>query len=393
VKVRKFEAGDAEELGKVLALAFGGGADEGREYYDPEKRPRLDPDLVYVAEVDGEPRATATVLPLESFVDGRPVPMGGVAAVATHPAYRRRKLAGGLMRAILDAMRERGIHLSMLDPFEHAFYRAYGWELANDAVLYTLKPLQLARCDEQRDVRGYREEDLPRLRELHDRRGAAHQLCVRRDEKYWSKLLSEDGREAAVYAPDGEVRGYALYRHKEWPEGREPQRTLYLEEVVWSTPASYRALLSFAGSYDPGEFDVRHYTSPGERLHPYLRSAHVKAELQPDNMLRLVDVAGALRLLKRPAESPLVLEVSDDGVPKNAGEYTLGEAGEVVRGSEAAERVALDVRQLAQLYAGYLSAGQLHRSGLLNPGSRRALELLDGLFPAGDPWFFPLDHF
>jgi predicted acetyltransferase len=62
-------------------------------------------------------RATAAVFPLEVFVDGKPLPMGGITDVATHAAYRRRGYVGELMRATLDGMRERGVHLSMLYPF------------------------------------------------------------------------------------------------------------------------------------------------------------------------------------------------------------------------------------------------------------------------------------
>lgn len=61
-------------------------------YYTPEKNPRIDLDLVYVIEQDGEARVTAAVLPLEVFVDGVAVPMDGVAAVNTHPAYRPARL-------------------------------------------------------------------------------------------------------------------------------------------------------------------------------------------------------------------------------------------------------------------------------------------------------------
>ena len=79
-------------------------------------------------------------------------------------------------------------------------------------------------------------------------------------------------------------------------------------------------------------------------------------------------------------------------MPENAGEYTVGE-GEVIRGAEAGERVSLDVRQLAQLYAGYLPAWDLARHGLIEASSPEALDLLDTLFPQGDPWLSGPDHF
>ena len=113
-------------------------------------------------EEDGDVRASAAVLPLEVFVDGRPVPMGGIAAVATDPAYRRRGFAGELMRDVLRTMREREMHLSLLHPFAQVFYRAYGWELATETIAYTLKPTDLPTSSEQRRVRAYREGTCPR---------------------------------------------------------------------------------------------------------------------------------------------------------------------------------------------------------------------------------------
>lgn len=350
----------------------------------------MDPAQVYVAEEDGAPRATATVLPLEVFVDGSAVPMGGVAAVATHPAYRRRRLAGELMRVALRDMRERGVHLSMLDPFEHAFYRAHGYELAAESIRYTLKPSELPPSPEQRHLRAGREGDRPAFAALLEREARRHQLCVRRSEERWRQLAAREEGESAVYERDGEIEGYLLYRQAE--SGGEPPRTLRAPELLASTGRAREALLSFMVAYDPRDWRVDHAVPRGEPLHPFLESSHVEAKIEPGMMLRLVDVEGALSHLSRSVPEPLVLEVSDDAIQENAGLYTVGE-GNVVRGAAAPERVRLDVRRLAQLYAGYLSAGQLHRRGLVEPGSGRALELLEAIFPAGDPWVFPLDHF
>ncbi len=41
--------------------------------------------------------------------------------------------------------------------------------------------------------------------------------------------------------------------------------------------------------------------------------------------------------------------------------------------------MTLDVRELAQLYAGYLPVRQLIRSGLIKPSSARAVKLLEKL--------------
>ena len=392
MELREYREGDLDELMRLGVAAFGGSVSDWEGHFLPDKNSRLDPERVYVIEDDGEVRASVTVLPLESFVDGEPRPMGGIAAVMAHPAYRRRGYAGDLMRAALRDMQEREVSLSLLAPFAHAFYRSFGYELATEAIEYRLKPSDLSTSPEQRYLRAYREGDLPSLMSLLEEEAKRHPLCVRRSERHWRSSLSRKDREVAVYGREEDVEGYVLYKMSGWEENGDPQRTLSVQEMVAATPRARDALISFMAGLDPMTYGIKLYTPRGEPLHPYLKSSYVTAKVEPDQMLRLVGVEGALGYLNRVAEAPLVLEVSDDGVPENVGEYTLG-VGEVVRGAEAAERVSLDVRQLARLYAGYLPARQLARYGLVEPGSERALELLETLFPVGDPWLFEPDHF
>jgi predicted acetyltransferase len=391
MQYRTYREVDGEALARLMVTAFGDEDDYTRGYFDAARNPRLDPEQVHVVEEDGEVRACAAVLAMEVLVDGRPAAMGGVAAVMVHPAYRRRRYAGDLMRAALGGMRDRGVNISLLAPFAHAFYRSFGYELANDVIEYTLKPTDLPTSPEQRRLRAYREEDLPAVMRLHGAASRGHQLCAVRGEAHWRKTLQRKEHEAAVYEVEGEVGGYLVYKMTPYREGREPARRLEVQELVAGTPEARRGLLSFLAALDPAAFDIRHWTSRGDPLHPYLESSYVGARIEPDQMLRLVDVEGALGHLDRDG-GPLVLEVADDTIPENAGPFTVG-GGEVARGAEAGDRVTLDVRQLAQLYAGYLPARQLARHGLIGASSDRAVHLLEELFPTGDPWLFVPDHF
>src|SRR3712207_7018284 len=131
----------------------------------------------------------------------------------------------------------------------------------------------------------------------------------------------------------------------DWRGDRTPRRTLAVQELVWRTTEAREALISFLAAQDPLVVEIQHHAPRGEPLHPYLRSSYVKAEIEPEFMLRLVDVEEALNLLDRTTDEPLVLEVSDDVVQGNAGEYTVGN-GEVVRAAEGERRGFLDVRQL-----------------------------------------------
>jgi len=394
LKLRKYLEGDRESLARVGVLAFGESLDEWADYFDPEKNPRLDPDQVHVAEEDGEARSSVVALSMESYVGGEPHSMGGIAAVMAHPAYRRRGYAKALMHEALRDMRERGIHLSMLDPFSHSFYRTFGYELAMETIGYKLKPSVLPISSEQQGIRAYREDDLPAMMRLLESEAAHYPMCAKRSEDYWrSEELwgkSDQKLEAAVFERAGDLEGYILY-HQKTSSGATPPRIVKVEELVAATREARAGLLSFLASYNPDEFSIQLSTSRGMPLHPYLADSDVDARIQPGLMLRLVDVEGALRFKTFRGE-PLVLDVSDDVLPENAGEYTIGN-GEVVRGAEVEERVSLDVRQLAQLYAGYLPARELARHGLIESSSAEALSLLEIHFPVGDPWVSALDHF
>ncbi len=389
MKLRGYREEDRGAVASLAAGALGGSVEGWQEHYTLKKNPRLDSKQVYVIEEDGEIRAMTAVLPLEVFVDRVPAAMGGVADVSVGAAYRRRGYAGELMRAALGGMRERGVHLSMLHPFAHVFFRRYGWELTTEAISYRLKPTHLPTSPEQKRVRAYRDGDLPRMMVLLEGEASRHPLSVRRSEGWWRRLLVRGGTEVAVHEADGQVEGYVLYGHG---EGRDMARALNVSEVVAGSLGAREALVSFMAAFDPLMFEVRYSTPRGKPLHPYLPSSYVDARLSPEFMLRLVDVEGALKLLRRGSGVPLVLEVSDEVIPENAGEYTVGGDG-VVRGVQAAECVSLDVRRLAQLYAGYLPARQLTRNGLVRTNSVKALELLEAFFPFGDPWLFPEDHF
>ncbi len=391
MELRRYREGDMDALARLGVAAFGGNISDWERNFDPAQNARLDLEQVHVIEEDGEIRASTTVLPLESYVEGEWRPMGGISAVMAHPAYRRRGYAGELMRAVLRDMRVREVALSLLSPFAHAFYRVFGYELATEAIEYRLKPADLPTSPEQSHLRAYREEDLSSLMKLYETEAKGHTLSARRSEGHWRTTLSKKDAEAAVYERDSDVEGYILYQISGWQE-RDPRRTVSVEELVAVTQRAREALYSFMAGLDPLVYGIKLFTPRGEPLHPYLRSSHVEAKIDPDQMLRLVDVEDALGYLRRAPGAPLVLDVSDDVVPENAGEYTVGD-GQVVRGTEAAESASLDVRQLAQLYAGYLPARDLARHGLIEASSPEALDLLDTLFPQGDPWLSGPDHF
>src|SRR5918995_417741 len=261
MKLRRYLEGDMDVLTRVGVAAFGGRISDWEQNFDPAQNARLDLEQVHVIEEDGEVRASTTVLPLESFVEGEWRPMGGISAVMAHPAYRRRGYAGELMRAALRDMRERDVALSLLSPFAHAFYRMFGYELVTEDIKYMLKPADLPSSQEQRHLRAYREEDLSSLMALYEAEAKRHTLSVLRSEKHWKKSLSDKDSDTAVFERDGEIEGYVLYKISGWQE-REPRRTLSVEELVAATPRAREALLSFMAGVGARLLSSKNFSPP-----------------------------------------------------------------------------------------------------------------------------------
>ena len=105
-------------------------------------------------------------------------------------------------------------------------------------------------------------------------------------------------------------------------------------------------------------------------------------------MLRLVDVKAALeaRGYRSGVSAEVHLDIQDDLFPENSGKKRLviSDGGaEVTGGGDG--RIRLDVRGLAALYTGHLSAHDLAVTSLID-ASDGDLESLGAVFAGPAPW-------
>lgn len=78
---------------------------------------KFKPERVWGIFEEGELSAELTLLPLQVYVQGKAVSMGGIAGVATWPENRRQGLVAKLLSHTLQTMNESGHTLSFLHPF------------------------------------------------------------------------------------------------------------------------------------------------------------------------------------------------------------------------------------------------------------------------------------
>ena len=184
------------------------------------------------------------------------------------------------------------------------------------------------------------------------------------------------------------MEGYILYKISGWQD-RDPRRTLSVEEIVAATQRAREASLSFMAGLDPLVYGIKLFTPRGEPLHPYLRSSHVDAKIEPDQMLRLVDVEGALgtsdaRQRRRSYSTYQTTSYrrTPASTPSRQAKFFVGRR----RGERLARRTPARPA-LRRVLSGQRPCQARARPGELSRSSRSP-----GGAP-GDPWLFGPDHF
>lgn len=345
---------------------------------------------------DGRLVGKLVTLELGHWLGGRPVPMGGVAAVTVAPDRRATGVTSRLLLDELQRMRERGEVTSSLFPATVAPYRRAGWEVAGQRIRRRV-PLRslagLARPDPGVTLRPLDLEQGPDdVRTVYDRVAARSPGWLVRDDRWFERRVGRWLRNDRTYAyaahgPSGDMTGYAVYHHTDGVG--DEFYGLALDELVATDGDATLALWRLLASNRGVSGQVTFHGGPEEPL--FLLLAEQDTEVLGDWrwMTRLVDLPGAVAARGWPAAAELEvhLEVTDAQVEANAGRWVLtlrdGEA-HVEPGGTGAVRAPIGA--LAPLYTGMVSVRTLARLGLVEGADEATLGALDGAFASPAPW-------
>ncbi len=334
-------------------------------------------------DVGGEVVAVGRLLPMKVTLAGRAFGFGGVASLATAVEARRRGHIRAILGYMLETMRDRGMVLSGLYPFDSGFYRRYGWAMADATCSVQLPTRYLT-------VRGRspgRVVPVPlsrasTLRRLHDAWGARYNLSQRRDAWWYRHYLARDGFAFYRYdGADGTPEGYVNIHFAAEEQGEF--QVLYVRELVATTPTARAALLAFLGDFDSEAKRADLLLPASDPLFAQLRSydeATVKHNYDYTAMARIVDVQGLLDGWSDlgGGKSELVLEVEDEHAPWNQGAWRVGIASgrSKVRRARQAPDCTASIQTLTQLATGYLSPAEAVDAGLVTGPHADAISLI-----------------
>jgi predicted acetyltransferase len=394
-EIRPATPDDYDRIHFVVAYSFAADrTDEGRT----AMRHLEDLTNAYVLLDGGEIVASLRVYDFNLLINGSPVPMGGVSAVACLPEHRRKGYVGQLLRYALERMRENGQPLSALHTPHPSLYRRYGWMVAAAHLKTSFNPKAVAlqaSAPPAGQARRVTEEDWPLLESVHRRHTKGRTGWHVRSERWWKEAvfrrLYDDKRVlwdvAAWENGAGETSGYVAYRETGWEGVGPSSQPIHIRELVALDRDSYTGLLRYVLSHDLMDEVVWH-APLDEPLGALLEDTDrrlVKREYMDGFMLRVVDVEKAVAA--RPAgsgspEGAFTLAISDASAPWNTGTWRIESAGGHLSAAktEGAADITTDAATFAAIYDGFLRTTDAARAGLAEVSDGDAGALADRVF-------------
>ena len=375
--------------------------DEPRDEELERQRKMLVRDRFYAAYEGELPVGTAADFPFRLTVPGGELAAGGVTWVAVLPSHRRQGVLTQLMRKELDDLHARGEPLAVLWASEAAIYGRFGYgtaaphyDMDADSSRFALRDdpgrrgrVRMVPLDEAVEPCMHVYERVrPNVPGFIGRTREWWQTGRLADPEQWRRGASP--KYVAVIELDGEPAAYAIYRVKsEWEGGFSKGSVRVVEALAATTPAE-RELWRFLFGIDltVGVDSRLDPSSPLFLMVVDARSLRLRAS--EGLWLRIVDVEGALGGRSYATDDAIVVELSDDFCPWNAGRWRLGR--EVVRTDEPAE-LELDVSDLACVYLGAFDFSRLAAAERVRELKDGALARADALFRTPRPPYCPED--
>ncbi|MER5262810.1 GNAT family N-acetyltransferase [Actinosynnema sp. NPDC002837] len=301
-----------------------------------------------------------------------PVPVAAVTSVGVKPGHRRRGVLTRVMRAQLHGMHEEGAEaIAALWASEAGIYPRYGYGLAAEFTRLDVphgakfRPGVSTGGERVREVP--RDEAMPVMKAVYEDLRPSRTGWLSRTDAAWDHHLADTERDRdglSAYRYVLHPQGYAVYRIKADWQVRGPRNELHVRELAARTDEAYAALYRYLLDLDMvGE--LKFFTAsddPGVHL---LEDSRLALRGRADSLwVRIVDVDRALPLRRYLSDVDVVLELSDEFCPWNAGRwrFTVKDGAATVQRVDDDPDVVLDVQALGAAYLGGTRLATLARA-------------------------------
>ena len=376
---------DLERYAEVQAESFAETHDEALSWLQ-RMRPWA---LMRCARAGDEIVGGYICMPCGQFFGGRSVPALAVAGVVVSPAWRRRGVAGALMRDLVERAAAEHMALAPLHAATTRLYRRWGWEIGDQSLRIHVRSDALSAL--RGEGHAVRRPPIAAAQALRASVLPSWDGPLDRPD-WWLDVEWPSGPDRPENHSYGWMEGDRLTGFMRYLERRDwPWMELIVMELTVATPDALRGLLGFIGGHEAQAPDVVFARSS-------LRARNELLFLLPDAdkvvsveahicwMQRIVDLEAAVRARGWPAHvaGRVELEVGDPvrGTERVVLEVADG-AGHVSPGG--AGRVQLGIGALASWYSGTLRARDGVRIQLIDAPATD-VAVMDAMLGDREPW-------
>lgn len=301
-------------------------------------------------------------------LDGQAVKTGGIGGVATYPEYRETGAIREIFKVLLLEAYKNGEVLSALYPFNHKFYRKFGYEVVpfrNEYKMHpnVLKDYHSLATEEKCEVRRWQAgEDVRDFLTVYNQFASGFNLSALRTEEMMHEHLEFekeyiDRKFSYIFSRDGRPVAYLIFKDEFNPKAA----VLKVEECAWTCRAGFNSILNFLARFSS---DYGSIVLPLPKGIDLLKIIHAPNAYEIEKqacqhfMVRVMNVLKLFEVIRKPADCDFTIKVEDDLIEEN--NLTLrvlagkgAEAGTAAGLTNVSKPdIELDIRALSQLAIG-----------------------------------------
>lgn len=298
----------------------------------------------------------------ESWLDGHPVANGGIGGVSTLPEYRNSGAIRAIFAKLLPEARRRGDIISTLYPFNHSFYRKFGYETACWQNDYEFAPEVLKEYRFDGTAELWKPGDpVSEYTELYNRFAKDFNLAIRRDdgrmlEEHLKGEYYKDRKFGYLLRENGKPVAYLIFKDIR----HDPAAVLSVEDVAWDKRDGLNALLGFLARFTADYGTIRLFLPACLQLFSFIRCPQaydIRQTVLQGYMIRVVNVQRMLEIIRKPANSSFIIRVEGDAlIEENNGTWEV--CGESAVRTDKAPHLTVSIQAFGQMAAGCVSLSE-----------------------------------
>ena len=314
----------------------------------------------------------------ETRLDGQRIRNGGIGAVSTLPEYRNTGSVKAIFEKLIPEAYRNGEIISTLYPFNHAFYRKFGYETVRWRDLYEFVPAVLSGYRFSGDAELWKPGDpVSEYTTLYNRFADSFNLAMVRDDKMMLDLIKgeyyKDRKFCYLLRENGKAVAYLIFQDVR----NDPAAILTVKDLAWDGRTGFYAILGFLARFTADYGTIRLFLPSCLQLLSVIqtpRAYDIQQTATQSYMIRAMNVKRLLEIIKKPDDCQFVIRVEGDAqIPENNGTWKV--YGNSVEETEETPDLTVSIQAFGQMAAGAVNLAEaMYRPDVTVSGNEAVLE-------------------